>query len=143
MFKAKKLQATLVAVTAVVGLAVSTPSAQASTCHGNGGAYICEYGVSQSVLFDGTVQEFVVGTDHAVWTNWHRPNGSWNGWVSLGGWVQSRISVEPRQERSTSPITVSAIGADGKSWFRMRNSDGTWTNWYMNCIDNPNGKLCP
>ncbi|MEU3693630.1 hypothetical protein [Streptomyces narbonensis] len=143
MFRAKKLQAALVAVTAVVGLAVSAAPAQASTCYGNGGAYICEYGVSQTILFDGTVQEFVVGTDHAVWTNWRRPNGSWNGWVSMGGWVQSRISVEPRQERSTLPITISAIGADGKAWFRMRYSSGTWTDWRMNCNDKPDGSLCP
>ncbi|MFD3549791.1 hypothetical protein ACFWUW_30130 [Streptomyces sp. NPDC058655] len=143
MFRAKRLQAALVAVAAAAGLAVSAAPAQASTCYGNGGAYICEYGISRTVLFDGTVQEFVVGTDHAVWTNWKRPSGSWNGWMSLGGWVQSRIDVDPRQENSKVHITITAIGADGKVWFRQRQHTGTWTPWLLNCNDRPGGPLCP
>ncbi|MER5966230.1 hypothetical protein [Streptomyces sp. NPDC002057] len=143
MFRAKKLQAALLAVTTVAGLAVSAAPAQASTCYGNGGAYICEYGVSRTTLADGTAQEYVVGTDNAVWANRARPDGTWKGWVSLGGWVKSRIEATPRQESPHDSISISATGMDGKVWFRVGRTDGSWGTWQMNCYDRPNGPYCP
>jgi hypothetical protein len=130
------------ALAAFAGVGVAAAPAQAATCTNKGQKYLCEYNISTTKLANGTKEEFVVGTDHAAWTNWTYPDGSWNGWVSMGGWVQSKINVDPQQQTSDSRIIISAIGKDGNYWFRIRYPSGTWTAWQVSCTvqDGPN---CP
>ncbi|GGQ21302.1 hypothetical protein [Streptomyces roseolilacinus] len=131
------------ALAAFAGLGAAAAPAQAATyCTNKGQKYLCEYGVSTTKFLNGTKEEFVVGADHAVWTNWTHPDGSWNGWVSMGGWVQSRVNVDP-EETSRTLIVMSAIGKDGNRWFRMRHTNGYWTEWQVSCHVEPNGPNCP
>lgn len=97
---------------------------------------MCQFGVAKTKLADGTTQEFVVGTDHAVWTNWSRGDGSWHGWESLGGWVNSAITVDAQQRDSNSNIIMGGTGRDGYFWMRVRYSDGSWSHWFS-CFVNP------
>ncbi|MEV4339801.1 hypothetical protein [Streptomyces sp. NPDC049590] len=146
MRRCKSVLATVATLAAVAGLgsaAAATPAQAATYCTDKGAKYFCEYGVSTTQFANGTKEEFVVGTDHAVWTNWTYPDGSWNGWISMGGWVQSPIDADPQQETSDSLIFISAIGSDGNTWFRARFGDGTWSSWQVSCFVNPNGRFCP
>ncbi|WP_157880778.1 hypothetical protein [Streptomyces sp. Root1310] len=143
----RRFKGALVAVAALAafaGVGVAASPAQAATyCSTKGQKYFCEYGVSTTKLANGTKEEFVVGADHAVWTNWTYPDGSWNGWVSMGGWVKSRITVDPQQATSDAIIIMSAIGKDDNYWFRIRGSNGSWTKWQVSCVVEPNGPGCP
>ncbi|MDW4918591.1 hypothetical protein [Streptomyces californicus] len=81
----KRIKAAVVAVTAIAGLAVSiTPVQAADTCTAGGnGKYICKYGVTKHDLPNGEDEQFLVGTDYAVW--WRiTTNGSWSKWTSMG-----------------------------------------------------------
>jgi hypothetical protein len=131
------------ALAAFTGVGVAAPAQAATYCSTKGQKYFCEYGVSTTKLVNGTKEEFVVGADHAVWTNWTYPDGSWNGWESLGGWVKSRIDVDPQQQTSDSLIFMSAIGKDDNYWFRVRYPSGSWTAWQVSCVVEPNGQFCP
>lgn len=59
-----------------------------------------------------------------------------------GGWVQSRIRVDAQQQTSTSSITITAVGQDGNDWFRLRHPDGSWTDWRVSCLVDPNNQIC-
>ncbi|MEU5580505.1 hypothetical protein ACTU45_14130 [Streptomyces sp. 24-1644] len=139
----KSALATVAALAAFAGVGVAASPAQAATyCSTKGQTYICEYGVSTMRFANGTKEEFVVGADHAVWTNWTRSDGSWNGWMSMGGWVQSRIYATPEQENSTSLLYIIATGSDGNDWARVRHSNGYWTSWQPRCFAIPEGHNC-
>ncbi|MFI1565146.1 hypothetical protein ACH4ZX_19175 [Streptomyces sp. NPDC020490] len=125
---------------AAVG-AAAAPSQAATSCTHKGHKYLCDYGISTTKFANGTKQEFVVGTDHAVWTNWTNTDGSWNGWLSMEGWVQSRIQIDHLQGSLTN-FTIAAIGRDGNYWFRMRYDNGAWTPWQVSCTVQ-DGPLCP
>ncbi|WP_053643963.1 MULTISPECIES: hypothetical protein [unclassified Streptomyces] len=56
------------------------PARAATCCTTEGQRYFCDYGVTTTKFPDGTKREFVVGADHAVWTNWTRTDGSWTDW---------------------------------------------------------------
>ncbi|WP_314616945.1 hypothetical protein [Streptomyces stackebrandtii] len=101
-----------------------------------------EYGISTTRFPNGTKEEFVVGADHAVWTNWTYTDGSWNGWVSMGGWVKSGIEIGYLRDDPYN-FTIAAVGSDDNYWFRERYTDGSWSNWQVSCNVNPNGPGCP
>ncbi|CAL2064880.1 hypothetical protein FSY75_28630 [Streptomyces sp. TR1341] len=131
------------ALAAFAGVGATAAPAQAATyCTDNGGTYFCQYGITTTTLADGTKQEFVVGTDHAVWTNWRSTDGHWNGWQSLGGWVQSRVVIDDIQN-DPSTFTMAAIGTDGNYWFRLHYPSGQWTAWQVSCAVSDTGPLCP
>lgn len=143
MRRFRSVFATVAVLAAFAGAsAVAAPAQAATYCTTKGQKYFCEYGISTTKFLNGTKEEFVVGPDHAVWTNWTNPDGSWNGWVSMGGWVKSRIEVTA-QEQPNSIIQMSAIGKDDGLWLRFRYSNGVWTDWQPTCWVNPNGHFCP
>ncbi|MFR9793714.1 hypothetical protein ACL07V_34455 [Streptomyces sp. MB22_4] len=143
MRRLKSVVTTVTALAAFAGVGAAAAPAQAlSTCKDKGHQYICEYGVTVTRFADGTKQEFVVGTDHAVWTNWSHTDGSWNGWLSMEGWAQSQVEVD-HLGGSLTHFTIAAIGKDGNYWFRMRWDNGQWTNWEVSCTVDPNGLYCP
>ncbi|MFH8438193.1 hypothetical protein ACH4A3_23590 [Streptomyces sp. NPDC018007] len=81
----KRIKAAVVAVATMAGLAVSiTPAQAADICTAGGkGKYICKYGVTKHELPNGEDEQFLVGTDYAVW--WRiSTNGSWSSWTSMG-----------------------------------------------------------
>jgi hypothetical protein len=127
-----KIKAALVAATiALGGLGVAAAPAQAdSTCQLHGAPYDCSYTVTSEPLPNGTQQLFVVGTDHAVWTDWSLPNGSWAGWQSLGGTVESGISIWDVSDGGW-VFSIVATGTDGNPWHRTRSADGAWSPWSL------------
>lgn len=135
--------AAVAALAAFAGVGVAAAPAQAASyCTTKGQKYFCDYKITTTKFPNGTKEEFVVGSDHAVWTNWTRTDGSWNGWVSMGGWVQSHIEISYLQNNPLA-FTIAAIGGDDNYWFRMRYPDGSWTNWQVSCTVAPNGFNCP
>ncbi|MGW3636003.1 hypothetical protein ACWD7F_38940 [Streptomyces sp. NPDC005122] len=120
----------LVATAAVVG-AATTP-AQATSMHtcnvGGGGLSICEYTIADYYFTDGTHQQFIIGTDYAVWTRWtNRQRTQWSGWTSLGGQARSGVSIS---DWGGGKLTIAVVGTDGHMWGKDRHSDGTWGAWF-------------
>ncbi|MFI1539430.1 hypothetical protein [Streptomyces anandii] len=136
MNKTRSVLTAVAALAAFVGTGVAAAPAQAASCREMGQKYLCEFGVAKTTLANGSKQEFVVGTDHAVWTNWTRSDGSWNGWQSLGGWLNSPIRVDAQQQDSNSRIHMGGTGKDGYFWMRVRYPDGRWSHWFS-CFVNP------
>ncbi|MFE2067249.1 hypothetical protein ACFXDH_33550 [Streptomyces sp. NPDC059467] len=144
MRRFKSALTAVAALAAFAGVGAAAAPAQAATyCTTKGQKYFCAYGIASTQLDNGTTEQFVVGSDHAVWTNWSYPDGSWNGWVSMGGWVQSQVTIGHFQGGSLSYFTIEAIGSDGNVWFRLRDSNGSWSPWQMSCNVSPNAPLCP
>ncbi|MFJ9707156.1 hypothetical protein [Streptomyces sp. NPDC101234] len=132
------------ALAAFAGVGVAAAPAQAATiCKDKGINYLCQYGITTTKLDNGTTQEFVVGTDHAVWTNWSYSDGNWNGWVSMAGWAQSRVSIGRSSSGTLNYFTINAIGSDGNYWFRQRFTNGQWSPWQVSCNVSDTGSLCP
>ncbi|MFF8593012.1 hypothetical protein ACF061_16560 [Streptomyces sp. NPDC015220] len=126
-----KIKAAIVAAAAVAGLAVATAPAQANECGAEGGGrYICEYGVSEHQLPEkGRKEQFVVGTDYAVWTRVGK-DGTWGRWVSLGGVARSKVIIESGYQNDDFITRVNVFGTDGSLWFRFRPEIGeSWTPW--------------
>ncbi|MFF7636249.1 hypothetical protein ACFZB9_24335 [Kitasatospora sp. NPDC008050] len=123
-----KIKAAIIATTiAMGGLAAAAPAQAASTCQIMGAPYECD-SIASVRLPNGSIQWFVVGTDHAVWTNWTQVEGGLHGWQSLGGIVQGPISIWGKSADGWS-FFIGATGTDGKPWDRQRADDGTWTPW--------------
>lgn len=101
-----------------------------------------QYGLTSTTLGNGTTQEFVVGTDNAVWSNWDYPNGTWNGWVSMGGVVESKISIYTFGDNDPDHFAIIAKGSDGDNWARERAENGTWTPWEGSCLINEDFNGC-
>ncbi|MFB7611201.1 hypothetical protein [Streptomyces gardneri] len=143
MRRFKSALAAIAALAAFAGVGVAAAPAQAATyCTNKSQKFFCEYGISTTKFPDGTKEEFVVGADHAVWTNWTYTDGSWNGWVSMGGWVKSGIEIGYLQDNPYN-FTIAAIGSDDNYWFRVRHTNGSWSSWQVSCNVNPNGPGCP
>ncbi|WP_260610803.1 hypothetical protein [Streptomyces sp. WAC06614] len=125
------IKAVLLTAAAVAGLALTTTPAQAANCSLGGGVYICEYGVTTQNLPNGTTQQFVVGTDSAVWTRWTSTSGSWSGWQSMGGRAASKIYIHDGRFPDGDPWTFWVLyhGSDGYAHENGRKHDGNWTGW--------------
>ncbi|MFD8850323.1 hypothetical protein [Streptomyces sp. NPDC059604] len=127
----KKFKAALLAAAVFAGLAVATTPAQASECKRGGGVYICEYGVSVKKLPDGTRQEFIIGTNKAVYTRWNDTSGDWTKWKSMGGSAKSGVSITDHWSQGD-PWSFHLVitQTDGQFWVNGRKRDGFWTGWY-------------
>ncbi|WP_042439873.1 hypothetical protein [Streptacidiphilus albus] len=134
-----------VLVTAIAGIGVAVAPAQASStyCQLQGGTYLCADGVTTTTLGNGTKEEFIVGTDNAVWTNWDDTNGNWNGWVSMGGVVESHISIYTFGDNDPDHFAIVATGTDNNiAWDRQRSDSGSWTPWASACFMIPDLNGC-
>ncbi|MCB5164952.1 hypothetical protein LG634_08935 [Streptomyces bambusae] len=126
----RKLKAAVIAATAVASVAVMATPAQATNyCSLGGGVYFCDYGVTSYPLPNGTTQEFVVGTDRAVWTRWTNTNGQWSRWMSMGGKAYSKVYVHDYE--TSDPWSFRAFYWDqiGEYWGSNRDHDGNWSKW--------------
>ncbi|MEV4643112.1 hypothetical protein AB0J80_37820 [Actinoplanes sp. NPDC049548] len=103
-----------------------------------GGILYCNYGeyggYDYATLSDGTLEVFVVGGDHSVWTKWRSPSGSYSGWVKLGGVVHSNgewwylQTIALPSHGGGTDWEVRVIGTDNRAWCRIRSSlTGTWS----------------
>ncbi|CAM5328368.1 hypothetical protein SALBM135S_02636 [Streptomyces alboniger] len=132
MLGMKRVKAAIVAAAVVAGLAVAVTPAQASTCATEGGGvYICEYGITNHQLLRGEKEQFVVGSDYAVWTRW-TTGGKWSGWVSLGGNVRSNVEAVHAYFNAGNDMdtVLYALGTDGYQWTKARPGLGkAWTPW--------------
>ncbi|MFF0478918.1 hypothetical protein [Streptomyces sp. NPDC004284] len=127
--KYRKLKAGVMALVAAATLAVTTaPAAEASNCKFGGVTINCDYPVSEHVFSDGALQQFVIGTDAAVWTRWTNPQRtSWSSWESMGGEARSAVAV--KQHYTQDSILIGVIGTDGYWWSKYRQPSGTWNAW--------------
>ena len=92
----------------------------------SGSGHSGNYSDCESVIdFNGTIEVFVIGTDHAVWTIWNG-GGGWSRWVSLDGKGYSFVWFT---HRNGPAFTINMIGTDGATWHKDRRSDGTWSGW--------------
>ncbi|WP_051702502.1 hypothetical protein [Streptomyces vinaceus] len=122
MHRVKRIKAAVIAATAIAGLAVSiTPVQAADTCTAGGnGKYICKYGVTKHDLPNGEDEQFLVGTDYAVW--WRiTTNGSWSKWTSMG-----KPDPAGGQANAASSITVTDwySGGELRTSMVLRNTNG-------------------
>lgn len=127
--RTKRCKAAVLALVAVAGLAVAATPAQASSCKRGGGVYLCEYGVTSYKLPNGTKQEFVVGTDRAVWTRWTDSDGDWSGWMSMGGRAWSPARAYDYETSDPWSFRVFYYDETGEYWGRNRDHDGNWSSW--------------
>ncbi|MFI5983630.1 hypothetical protein ACIBEA_22465 [Streptomyces sp. NPDC051555] len=128
-----RIRAAVLAATLLAGLAVAVTPAQAlSHCNGGGGAvYICEYGVTTHALPNGAKQEFLIGTDRALWTRWTDTRGTWSGWQSMGGVFTDKIYVIDRWSAGDPwRFALSVRGDDGYQWVNLRDHGGGWSGWH-------------
>lgn len=139
-FRSALAAAAALAAFAGVGVAAA-PAQAASYCTTKGQEYFCDYGITTTKFPDGTKEVFVVGTDHAVWTNWTRTDGSWHGWISMDGWVQSNVRLSVLND-DPYYFALFATGGDGNTWTRVHYHDGSWSSWSPKCILFPNGSGC-
>ncbi|MER7760184.1 hypothetical protein [Streptomyces sp. NPDC097619] len=124
-----KFKAAVVAAAALASVAVVATPAQASYCSHGGGVYICEYGVTTYPLPNGTKQEFVVGSDRAVWTRWSDSDGVWSRWISMGGKTPGKIYVKDYETSDPWTFRVYYFDEKAEYWARNRDHDGNWSAW--------------
>jgi hypothetical protein len=109
-----------------------------STIHGAPvppGQEVCEYGDSE-VNFGGSVyQDFVVGTDGAVWETWQNcANCAFGPWISLGGIAKSPVYFE----NWGTELKIDVVGTTGHLYCKYWNAPGaagtwwpSWTTWHQ------------
>jgi hypothetical protein len=126
-----------VAATAAPLADAAVTSRDVGICHDPwvGGDFLCgdqygPYGENLHQFPNGTYQAFVVAPNHEVYSYWTYTNGSWSGWNSMGGWVQSAVDTN-----TTDPVwafTIHSIGGDGNPWCRDRSDGqyGSWNDWH-------------
>lgn len=127
--RVRKFKAALIAAAAVASVAVVATPAEASSCSRGGGAYICEYGVTSYKLPNGTKQEFIVGTDHAVWTRWTDSDGDWSRWQSMGGNAWSKAYAYDYDTSDRWSFRVFYYDQSAEYWGRNRDHNGNWSPW--------------
>ncbi|MEU8775511.1 hypothetical protein [Streptomyces sp. NPDC048606] len=126
----RKIQAVAVAAAALASVAVvATPAEASSYCSRGGGVYFCEYGVTKHRLPDDTKQEFVIGTDRAVWTRWTDSDGDWSKWMSMGGRASSQAYVYDYDTSDPWSFRLFYYDEKAEYWGRNRDHDGNWSGW--------------
>ncbi|MEE1820148.1 hypothetical protein PUR59_34690 [Streptomyces sp. SP18ES09] len=126
--KYRKLKAGVMAVVAAATLVVATAPAEASNCKFGGVTINCDYPVTEYGFSDGALQQFVIGTDSAVWTRWTNPQRTnWSSWESMGG--EARSGVRVKQHFTQDSILIGIVGTDGNWWSKYRQPSGTWNAW--------------
>ncbi|MFE3996220.1 hypothetical protein ACFXPW_31740 [Streptomyces goshikiensis] len=132
--KRMKTAAVAAAIAAVTAMGSAPAEAVPSgTCDmGYGALSICEYGVTQR-HFPGGVEQFIIGSDYAVWTRWHyddSPTLQWSNWTSLGGIARSEVFLEGERDDGSFITRMTIVGTDGRAWQRVRPRIGaSWTGW--------------
>ncbi|MFQ6144578.1 hypothetical protein ACLMNJ_16100 [Streptomyces seoulensis] len=125
----QKVKAMVIAAAAVASVAVVAAPAQAGNCSRGGGVYLCEYGVTSYKLPNGTKQEFIVGTDRAVWTRWNDSDGDWTGWTSMGGQAWSTAYAYDYDTSDPWTFRVFYYDQSAEYWGRNRDHNGNWSPW--------------
>lgn len=112
----------------VVGAGSTVQSGSWCTYTSWGGTYYCGsqswYSISGKLF-----QVFVIGTNNEVWTRWSTTSGV-SGWTSLGGiCIPGNYSTQEFEVNSAWKFGTECIGANGFYYAKVRNTDGSWTNW--------------
>ncbi|MBD0676692.1 hypothetical protein [Streptomyces sp. CBMA156] len=105
-----------------------------STCSSKvwGGTFLCggAYGEGAVTYYfrDGRQEVFVIGTDHAVWTRWTDKSGTKSGWLSMGGVFTGPVGISAT-DMGYGNFEIAAKGTDGRTWARVRDTNGDWNRW--------------
>jgi len=83
---------------------------------------------SVGVNADGGLEIFVVSHDSSVWWNHQNKDGTWDGWVSLGGSVKSSIAVARNQDGRMEIFAVGYTSSQLEHCFQMP-GDRHWAGW--------------
>jgi hypothetical protein len=97
-----------------------------------GGVRLCAYRWGAHVWSGGTIQIYVVGTDHKVWTKWRNPNGSFSAWQILrDGKVRpgKHWSIEVTRIEGEPLLRVIGDEAAERRWCIRRGIDSSWGLW--------------
>ncbi len=136
------MAAVVTAALAGTGIAAAPAQASSNLCEDQGATYFCQYGLTSTTLGNGTTEEFVVGTDNAVWTDWSYTDGSWSGWQSMGGSVESHINIYTFGDNDPDHFAITAKGTNGIYQDRQRADSGSWTPWASACFLNADFDGC-
>ncbi|MFF6829407.1 hypothetical protein [Streptomyces longwoodensis] len=138
MVSFKRWKTAVVAVVTMAGLAVAVAPAQATDICDTGGAgrYICDYGIKKHSLPNGEKEQFVVGTDYAVWMRW-TTKGQWSSWTSMGkpdplgtAKAASSIGLDDEQVLGDFRTTIYLTNNNGALVSRTRPYLGAgWFTW--------------
>lgn len=130
----KKMMAGAVVTLIAVGVALAGAPVQANPgeCRmPGGGLYLCKYEPLGRGLPGGGSEQFVVGTDEAIWTRWKAESGPWSDWHSFGGVSRSEVFIESHWEGNKFVTVITHLGTDGKPYSKKRPASGqAWTAWY-------------
>lgn len=81
---------------------------------------------------DGTLEIFVRGRNSVpYYSKQTTPNGSWSGWISLGGAIRGNLAVVEHQQAGVLEVYAIGAGETGhmyRKWQTAPNS-ATWTDW--------------
>ncbi|MFF2614981.1 hypothetical protein [Kitasatospora sp. NPDC058046] len=112
----------------------STPVPGVTTCSDRlfGGTFYCGGSYGSGATFfdfrDGTRLILVIGTNHAVYTRSTIANSTkLTDWKSLGGTMAGKVEITAATMGGAFRIDVP--GADGRTWSRARDTNGSWTGW--------------
>lgn len=141
----RKLAPGLLVTLALVAVTAATPVSRASAAAAAecvqestivqgvefNGRRLCHYRVAANNFPDGTLQIFVVGTDHAVWTRWITWDGGMSSWRTLGGKVMHGDTQSISMGGTRAVPTVKVIGNEpaGRWWCNTRAVSGAWGGW--------------
>ncbi len=96
--------------------------------YGKRGTRVCDtYGFIKTDPVDGTVREFIIGTDYAVWNIVRYPSGAVSDWRSLGG--DARVGVDLYSYYDSGTLTISTTGTNGARYCDSLSSS-FWTGFY-------------
>ncbi|MEV5985288.1 hypothetical protein AB0L85_09730 [Streptomyces sp. NPDC052051] len=124
----RKLKSGVMAIAATAAIFVAAAPAEAQSCKFGGVTINCEYTIAEYKFDNGVLQQFVIGTDSAVWTRWtNEQQTTWSSWESLGGTARSGVVTQRSWQGDT--VLIGVIGTDGYWWSKYRNLDGSWNAW--------------
>ncbi|MYY83194.1 MULTISPECIES: hypothetical protein [unclassified Streptomyces] len=126
----KKFKAGVMAAVATAAVVVAAAPAEAASCKFGGINITCEYTITDYSFDNGVLQQFVIGTDSAVWTRWtNEQRTKWSSWESLGGVARSGVQTKRYVYDGPDTVLIAVRGTDGKWWSRYRQPTGTWNGW--------------
>jgi hypothetical protein len=102
-----------------------------------GGLRLCAYRWGAHHFSGGTVQIYVVGTDHKVWTRWRNPDGSFSPWQVLrDGRVLpgDHWSIQVTTAQGEPLLRVIGNEPARRRWCILRSSSRGWGDWKV-CIN--------
>lgn len=121
-------------VSVVAGITLGGAPAQAKTgeCDaGGGGLRLCAYPTLGRPLPGGGSEQFIIGTDSAVWTRWSDSGQDYGKWQSMGGVAKSEVFIESHWEGQQFVSVITHLGTDGNAYSKKRPGLGQeWTAWY-------------